>query len=101
MTDICVVELPERLDITCVEALHLELEGALTSGKSVQLHGNHVARMDSAGIQLVKAFSDEAAKHHQDVVWDEPSDTILEVLGLLNLGPALGLDSNKQEQVDE
>jgi anti-anti-sigma regulatory factor len=97
MTDICVVELPERLDITCVEKLHLELESALTSGKSVQLHGNLVTRVDSAGVQLVKAFYDEAAKHHQDVVWDEPSGTILEVLGLLNLGPDMGLDSNKQE----
>ena len=56
MSDVSVIDLPERLDISCVEALHLELDDALNSGNNITLNGENVTKLDTAGLQVIKAF---------------------------------------------
>ena len=95
----CVVELAERLDIAGAEALHLVLEDALAAGHPISLNGSQVVKIDTAGIQVLGAFYEEAKKHHLDVNWVEPSTTVSEVFSFLGLGKSVGL--NDQEQRDD
>ncbi|MBV1877510.1 MAG: STAS domain-containing protein [Pseudomonadales bacterium] len=99
MTGFCTIELPERLDIACVETLHLEMEDAFSSGQSLRLQGARVTKLDTAGLQILEAFFEEARKHHQQVEWLEPSNTIMEVAGFLQLKSQIGLSD--QEQINE
>lgn len=101
MTDACVIELPERLDITCVEVLHVELEDALASGKPVHLEASRVMKLDTAAIQVLEAFYNEASKLHMKVDWLRPSNTVEEVFDFLDLRPKVGLNPKVQEQTDD
>jgi len=86
------VELSERLDISHAESLHLTLEDALASGQVIELMGADVVKLDTAGIQVLSAFYEEASKLHLKVNWIEPSDTITQILIFLGLTEKLGLE---------
>lgn len=93
------VELSERLDIASAEALHLSLEDALASGQEVKLMGADVVKLDTAGVQVLSAFCEEANKLHLKVDWIKPSDTISQVFTFLGLTEMVGL--NVQELKDD
>ncbi len=50
------VDLGERLDITLTGAIKERLVEALGSGEAVELDGNQLKRIDTAGVQLLVAF---------------------------------------------
>ena len=93
------VDLCERLDISSAEALHLSLEDALASGQEIKLMGADVVKLDTAGIQVLSAFCEEADKLHLKVDWVEPSGTISQIFTFLGLTEKVGLDV--QEQRDD
>ena len=86
-----VVELSEKLDIAGAEALHLSLEDALASGQAISLQGAAVYKVDTAGVQVISAFCEEAGKLHLDVEWLDPSETITQVFNFLGLSKNISL----------
>ncbi len=56
------VDLGEQLDITVVGSLKPTLTEALGGGQPIELDGGRLQRADTAGIQLLLAFSRAAAE---------------------------------------
>ncbi|MFL0797357.1 MAG: STAS domain-containing protein [Cellvibrionaceae bacterium] len=85
------IVLSDNLTIATVEALHEELESALSSGVDIVFDGSQVQRCDTAGLQTLLAFKLELEKHSHQLSWKATSENLSQVSGLLGLEQALGL----------
>ncbi len=85
------IVLSDNLTIATVEALHEELESALSSGVDIVFDGSQVQRCDTAGLQTLLAFKKELEKHSHQLSWKGVSENLSQVSGLLGLEQALGL----------
>lgn len=92
MSDLVELMLPERMDIASADQVHVSLEAALEGGAPIELNGEKVVRLDTAGVQIMISFFSEAENQHIDVAWKKPSSTICEVFSFLNLASAVGLE---------
>ena len=92
-----VVQLGEKLDIAKAEELHHDLEDALASNQTIRLDGDQVVKMDTAGVQVLSAFCEEAKKLHLEVGWKDPSDTLFQIFGFLGLTESVGLNDQEQK----
>lgn len=92
MSDSIELVLPDRMDVASAEQVHVSLEGALEQGGPIEINGEQVVRLDTAGVQLMVAFFREAEKQHVEVAWKQVSSTITEVLEFMNVGKAVGLE---------
>ncbi|MCB1644923.1 MAG: STAS domain-containing protein [Pseudomonadales bacterium] len=95
MSDATFIRLPDRLDITSVEDVHKQLEDALVQGKPVVLEGDEVTRLDTAAMQMLASFRNEAEMNHLEMSWKNPSSTIKEVLNLMQFGPQVGFHDHE------
>jgi anti-anti-sigma regulatory factor len=86
------IALPDRFDISAAEAIHQQIEEALSQGKPVVLQAAAVTRLDTTGVLRLLAFLKEAKAAHLDVSWEEPSSTIIQVCESLQLSEHVGLD---------
>ncbi|MFT4720578.1 MAG: phospholipid transport system transporter-binding protein [Candidatus Azotimanducaceae bacterium] len=86
------IALPERFDISAAEAVHQQLEDAMSQGKAVVLQAAAVTRLDTTGVQMLLAFFKEAKATDLDVSWEEPSSVIIQVCESLQLSEHVGLD---------
>ena len=91
MSDVVVIELPERMDIAAAESTHVTLENVIQEGKPVSLSAANVNKLDTAGVQVLVGFFTEAQNHHINVAWQEPSETILNTFTFLSLSDQVGL----------
>jgi phospholipid transport system transporter-binding protein len=85
------IALPDRFDISAAEAIHRQLEDAMSQGKPVVLQAAAVTRLDTTGVQILLAFFKEAKAAQLDVSWEEPSSTIVQVCESLQLSEHVGL----------
>ncbi len=92
MSDRVELVLPDRMDVASAEQLHVTLEAALEEGNPIELNGEKVVRLDTAGVQLVVSFIAAAEMQHIDVAWKAPSSTLFEVFEFMKLGNAVGLE---------
>src|SRR5689334_13826587 len=73
--------------------VRLQLLDALDGPASVvELTAEALARVDTAGLQLLAAFVRDARAHHKDIRWVSPSATLIAAAGRLGLTGGLGLD---------
>lgn len=91
MSDVAVIELPERMDIAAAESTHVTLENVIQQGKPVSLSAANVNKLDTAGVQLLVGFFTEAKNQHIDIEWQDPSETILNTFTFLSLSDQVGL----------
>jgi phospholipid transport system transporter-binding protein len=79
--------------LTIEEALGLkqQLGGILSAGGPVHLDGAGVRSADTAGMQLLVAFSREARMRHVDIIWRGASEVLLQSAAGLGLSALLGL----------
>jgi anti-anti-sigma regulatory factor len=79
--------------LTIQEALHLkqELGGILSAGGTVHVDGAGVRSADTAGIQLLAAFSREAKMRNVEIIWRGASEVLLQSAARLGLSALLGL----------
>jgi phospholipid transport system transporter-binding protein len=79
--------------LTIQEALGLkqQLDGILSAGGAVHLDGAGVRSADTAGIQLLVAFSREAKMRHVEITWRGASEVLLQSAAGLGLSALLGL----------
>jgi phospholipid transport system transporter-binding protein len=79
--------------LTIQEALGLkqQLAGILSAGGAVHLDGAGVRSADTAGIQLLIAFSREAKMRNVEIIWRGASEVLLQSAAGLGLSASLGL----------
>ncbi len=79
------------LDISQAKSLYEELETALEAGQSIELDTEGVDRVDTASLQLLCAFWEEARNRCLEVKWKAVSDPLMNTAKLLDLVSMLGL----------
>ena len=87
------VDLPENLTIATAEGLHDELEPLVTGSQDVTLNGAAVARVDTAGVQIIYSFMQALENAGASVNWEKPSDSLLEASEKLGMTEHLALKS--------
>ena len=83
----------ESLDITTVTELHSLLVQVLAAKQPVVLEGAEVTRVDTAALQVLSAFFQDARAQGISVCWQAPSETLRHSAALLDLTTLLELDS--------
>jgi len=83
----------EVMDITTVAEFKTVLVTALASKESVLLNGSQVERADTAALQLLSAFFQDANKQKKTVEWKDPSEALCRSATLLGLTEALNLQA--------
>ncbi len=83
----------EIMDITIVANFSTLFIQALKSGHAVVLDAQHVERADTAALQLLCAFFNDARTQQQDIQWKNPSDTLCHSAALLGLSKMLNLET--------
>lgn len=63
------IDCGEQLDISAAGGLHTELSGALDRGQPVSIDVSRLDQVDTAGAQLLLAFTREAGKKGIRVDW--------------------------------
>jgi anti-anti-sigma regulatory factor len=76
-----------------IEALYARLLLLLANGKQVSLDCSQLDYIDTAALQMLMAFSKEAAIHGQAVIWDKTNTTFLKQLRLLGLEQAVTMNN--------
>lgn len=80
------IDLGAQLDITVASTLKQQLSGALASEQPVELDGNSLQRVDTAGVQMLLAFSRAAAEGPgwgwKSAVMPEKVGTVARALGV-------------------
>jgi anti-anti-sigma regulatory factor len=79
--------------LTIQDALGLkqQLDGILSAGGAVHLDGAAVRSADTAGIQLLVAFSREAKMRNVEIIWRDASEVLVQSAARLGLSTLLGL----------
>ena len=83
----------ESMDISVVEAMQTQLIEALASGQNVVLDAHQVERADTAALQVLSAFFQDAKTQAQKIDWKEPSDALCRSATLLDLSKFLDLET--------
>jgi phospholipid transport system transporter-binding protein len=79
------------LTIQEASGLKQQLGGILSAGGAVHLDGAGVRSADTAGIQLLVAFSREAKMRNVEIIWRGASEALLQSAAGLGLSALLGL----------
>lgn len=74
-----------------IDALYTRLLLLLANGKQVALDCSQLDYIDTAALQMLVAFSKEAAIHGQAVIWDKTNTTFLKQLRLLGLEQVISI----------
>ncbi len=93
MSNLVEIELPENLTIANIHPIHERLEAAVDDDDhdSILIKASSVTRVDTAGVQLLHAFVVAARDRSIDLDWDEPSEKLCSVVGLLGMEKVLGI----------
>lgn len=83
--------LAEILDISSAAELKAGFLLCLENNIPVCVDAKNVERADTAALQVIAAFIQDAKNQGQSVHWHEPSDVLIQSAGLLGLRDFLGL----------
>lgn len=83
------------LGMAQVAELRARLIAALNQGTAVLLRASDVEQADTAALQLLLAYWQDAASRGIAVRWEAPSQTLRQTACLLGLGPHLGLNEDQ------
>lgn len=86
------------LTIQEVLGLKQQLGGILSVGGAVHLNGGGVSSTDTAGVQLLVAFSLEAKMRNLEITWQGTSDVLLRSAAILGVSGLLGLAAPGETQ---
>jgi len=85
------VKLPNELNIRQVAELKEQLIEALNTDSDISLDGSDVDMVDAAALQLLLAFTQQAALKKCQVEWGDMSESFLNAVELVGLGESLNL----------
>lgn len=84
-------ELPESLRLADVGLVHARMQAMGAPAQALHLSGAAVREVDTAGLQLLCAFVQEARRGGSEVVWHEPAGALRDAASRLGLEHCLGL----------
>ncbi len=79
------------LDISGVGELYQRLSKVLQGGQPVAMDVSEVERADTAALQMLGAFCQDARGKDVTVTWGQPSESFMRCVDLLGLTDVLGL----------
>ncbi len=85
------IDCGEVMDISVVTKFRALLLEALDSRQSIVLDASQVERADTAALQVLSAFVQDAGTQHQDVQWKDPTQALHQSAALLGLSDILHL----------
>ncbi len=85
------IECAEVLDIAGVAEFHAHCLEALGIQKNLVLNASQVDRVDTAALQVLGAFIQDANTRQQTVQWESPSESLCQSAALLGLSSLLCL----------
>lgn len=88
-----VIVCEDSLDISLVQGFHGRLQAALVAKRPVIIEASQVERADTAVLQLLCAFVQEAQTRGLNVQWQQPTAALHDAACLLNLTGCLALPS--------
>jgi anti-anti-sigma regulatory factor len=80
------IQCGEQLTIAQVSDLYAQLLATLVEGQAVNIHIDQVERVDTAGLQLLYTFKQNAQTGGVVVMWSSPSKVVAEASETLGLG---------------
>jgi ABC-type transporter Mla MlaB component len=80
------IQCGQQLTIAQVSDLYAQLLAALVEGQAVNIHINEVERVDTAGLQLLYTFKQNAQTGGVVVMWTPPSTVFADASDTLGLG---------------
>ena len=83
--------LESTLDISHVETLHQQLEEALVDGHRVTMDASNIEKIDTAALQIILAFVQQAEKQSLNFTWKFPSKIFIDYAKMLGLTEKLKL----------
>ncbi|NQY27639.1 MAG: STAS domain-containing protein [Piscirickettsiaceae bacterium] len=90
-----VIDCGDSLNISGVGDLYAKLLTALAEGLVITLNVSKIERIDAAALQMLYAFSKEAAEHGNPIDWSDASDAFCRGAQLLGLAPKMNIEDNK------
>lgn len=81
------------LTVATAADMHQKLQAALHDSSIINLKAHKVEKVDTAGLQLFVALGKEVERVGGKVVWQNPSDVLLQASKTLGLTQSVGLDS--------
>lgn len=84
-------ELPESLRLADVGEVHARMQALGAPPPALHVSGAAVREVDTAGLQLLCAFVQEARRGGSEVVWHEPAGALRDAATRLGLEHCLGL----------
>lgn len=87
--DVNVIDLPAELSIAEVTEWQQRFVEALASPAEIELNGADVARIDTAFLQLLALFFNDAKRRNKRLFWRAPSDVIIRNARQLGLSELL------------
>ena len=88
------IDCGEVLDIASVAAFRDQCLAALETKQDVTLKADELERADTAALQVLAAFFQDAAAQEQNVQWQAPSEVLQESAALLGLTEQLHLQTS-------
>ena len=92
MSDLTIIDFGEILDISYAAKLHTQLREEVSTNSTVNFKTDNVSRIDASCLQVVASFMKYAKENDIKVIWDEPTDVLLEASKLLGLSKILELN---------
>jgi len=83
------------MDITDAVELHARLLILLESKQPVLLDASRVERTDTAALQVLSAFIQDANSQQQEVKWKKPSEALTRSAELLGLSSLLKISTSQ------
>jgi len=90
-TDIFRIKCAEVMDITSVAEFHAHCLEAMETRQNIVLNASQVERVDTAALQVLGAFIQDANAREQSVQWEETTEALCQSAALLGLSEALCL----------
>lgn len=85
------IKFHHQLNISLVTEMKAELEAALASNETVALDASNVESVDTAALQLLVAFIQQASLRGPRAEWHQPSEAFLATVKLMGLNDALNV----------
>lgn len=86
------IDCGDALSIADVGDLYADLLVSLAEGKTVQFDASKLERIDAAALQILYAYSKEAASNGSPLIWEQPSEAFYRSAELLGLAQLMNIN---------
>ncbi len=83
--DVKIVDCGDSLTISHATELHQKILAALEDSSEIKLNATAIEKVDTAGLQVIVALSNELKKMDGTMLWDKPSEALVQAAATLGL----------------